>query len=96
MELVTQHLELQLDVGAIFLGEQGGQSCLDLGLLVQQVLDGGIQGRVILVVRRRNGCNRCTRYDWSGAGTDRRSQGRRGGRREGVVVRAGRGREGRR
>ena len=80
MEFMTQHLELQLDVGAILLGEQSGEPCLDLGLLVQQVLDGGIQGRVIMVVGR-SGCSRCSRRNRSGTGADGGSQDRgRGGR----------------
>lgn len=81
MKFMTQHLELQLDVGAILLREQGGEPCLDLGLLVQQVLDGGIQGRVIVVVGR-SGCNRCNRCNRRGAGPDGRSQDRRRGRRQ--------------
>jgi hypothetical protein len=47
--LVAQHFELHLDVGPVFLGEEGGELCLDLGmlclelgLLIQQVLDGRI------------------------------------------------------
>lgn len=41
-KLVAEHVELHLHVGAIFLGEQSSQLGLDLGLLVEEVLDGGL------------------------------------------------------
>jgi hypothetical protein len=45
-KLVAQHVQLDLDVGAMFLRKQVGELCLDLGLLVEQSLDGGAQRRI--------------------------------------------------
>lgn len=41
-KLMAQHVELHFDVGAELLGEEGSQLGLDVGLLVEQVLDGGV------------------------------------------------------
>lgn len=44
---MAQHVKLRLDVGAISLGQQSSKLGLDLGLLVQQLANGGVQVRVI-------------------------------------------------
>jgi hypothetical protein len=46
-KLMAEHFEFHLDVWAILLREQGSQLRLDLGLLVEQVLDGGVQRGII-------------------------------------------------
>lgn len=45
--LVAEHFKLHPDVWSILLGEEGGQLGLDIRLLFEKTLDGGIQGRVI-------------------------------------------------
>jgi len=41
-KLVAEHIKLHLHVGAVFLGEKSSQLGLYLGLLVKEVLDGGL------------------------------------------------------
>ena len=86
-ELMAQHFQFHLDVGAIFLGEQHGEPCLDLGLLVEQLLDCGVEGRVVVLLllmgrgrRRLLGCR-----ERRGSGTE----GRRAG--QGAAIGAGGG-----
>lgn len=91
-KLMAQHVELHFDVGAELLGEEGSQLGLDVGLLVEQVLDGGVQGWVI----RRRGRGQLGLRNGAGAGigpgpSGRRKGGRRGRCRERVAIRPGGG-----
>lgn len=58
-KLVAQHLKLDLDIRAILLREELGEFGLNLGLLIKQLLDGGVQGRVIW-----GGDNKSRRRRW--------------------------------
>lgn len=78
-ELMAQHVELHFDVGAELLGEEDSQLGLDISLLVEQVLDGGVQGWVI----RRRGRGQLRLRNGTGAGIGAGSSGRRKSRRRG-------------